>query len=223
MLPRWRTIPASGEDQFQQEYRIITKEGDVRWIDDRTVVERDAEGKVTHYQGIVIDITDRKRTERVIAARIRLLQFAETHTLDELLEATLNEVEELTGSCIGFYHYLEPDQQTLRLQNWSTRTKKEFCTALGKGLHYDVSVAGVWVDCIRERRPVIHNDYASLPHRKGLPPGHPPVVRELVVPVFSGENIVAILGVGNKQRRLHSPGCGIGFTSCRPRLGNSRA
>ena len=189
-----------GEDQFQQEYRIITKEGDVRWIDDRTVVERDAGGRITHYQGIVMDITDRKRTESVIAARIRLLQFAETHTLEELLEATLNEVEELTGSCIGFYHYLEADQQTLRLQNWSTRTKKEFCTALGKGLHYNVSAAGVWVDCIRERRPVIHNDYAALPHRKGLPPGHPPVIRELVVPVFSGENIVAILGVGNKQR-----------------------
>ena len=190
----------NGVDRFQQEYRIVTKEGDVCWVDDRTVVERDDEGKVTHYQGIVIDITDRKRTERVIAARIRLLQFAATHTLDELLEATLNEVEDLTDSCIGFYHYLEPDQETLRLQNWSTRTKKEFCTAQGKGLHYDVTAAGVWVDCIHERRPVIHNDYATLPHRKGLPPGHPPIVRELVVPVFSGENIVAILGVGNKQR-----------------------
>ncbi len=190
----------SGVDSFQQEYRIVTKEGDVCWVDDRTVVERDDEGKVTHYQGIILDITDRKRTESVIAARIRLLQFAATHTLDELLEATLNEVEELTGSCIGFYHYLEADQQTLRLQNWSTRTKKEFCTALGKGLHYNVSAAGVWVDCMHERRPVIHNDYAALSHRKGLPPGHPPVVRELVVPVFSGENIVAILGVGNKLR-----------------------
>jgi len=189
-----------GEDRFQQEYRIVTKDGDIRWIEDHTVVERDAEGKVSHYQGIVIDITDRKRTERVIDARMRLLQFAETHTLDELLEATLNEVEDLTGSCLGFYHYLEADQKTLWLQNWSTRTKKEFCTALGKGRHYDVSAAGVWTDCIRERRPVIHNDYADLPHRKGLPPGHPPVIRELVVPVFSGESIVAILGVGNKQR-----------------------
>ncbi|MDD2335504.1 MAG: PAS domain-containing protein, partial [Geobacteraceae bacterium] len=91
----------SGVESFQQEYRIVTKEGDVCWVDDRTVVERDDEGNVSHYQGIVIDITDRKRTESVIAARIRLLQFAETHTLDELLEATLNEVEELTGSCIG--------------------------------------------------------------------------------------------------------------------------
>ena len=54
------------------------------------------------------------------------------------------------------------------------------------------------MDCIRERRPIIHNDYASLPYRKGLPEGHAPVVRELVVPIFRNGKIVAILGVGNK-------------------------
>ncbi len=45
---------------------------------------------------------------------------------------------------------------------------------------------------------MIHNDYASLPHRKGMPPGHAPVIRELVVPVMQGDLIVAIFGVGNK-------------------------
>lgn len=195
---------ASGADKFEQEYRIVTKGGDVRWVDDRTTVERDADGEVSHYQGILIDITDRKRTESVIAARMRLIQFAETHTIDELLEATLNELEKLTDSCIGFYHFVEADQQTLRLQNWSTRTRGEFCLAAGKGLHYDLAAAGVWGDCILQRRPVIHNDYASLPHRKGLPPGHPPVTRELVVPVFRGERILAVLGVGNKPRNYTS-------------------
>ena len=34
-----------GETRFEQEYRIVTKEGDIRWIDDRTVVERDADRK----------------------------------------------------------------------------------------------------------------------------------------------------------------------------------
>ena len=37
-----------------------------------------------------------------------------------------------------------------------------------------------------------------ISHRKGLPPGHAEVLRELVVPVFSRDRIVAILGVGNK-------------------------
>jgi len=56
----------------------------------------------------------------------------------------------------------------------------------------------VWVDALRERRAVIHNDYAGLPHRKGLPSDHPLIQRELVVPVLRNEQIVALLGVGNK-------------------------
>jgi light-regulated signal transduction histidine kinase (bacteriophytochrome) len=51
---------------------------------------------------------------------------------------------------------------------------------------------------VRERRPVIHNDYASLPLRRGLPPGHAPVNREMVVPILRGGRITAIIGVGNK-------------------------
>lgn len=187
-----------GEDRFQQEFRIVTKEGEAVWVDERAVIERDAEGRIICFQSILIDITDRKQTEMVLSARVRLLQFAATHPLEDLLQATLDEAEKLTGSSIGFYHYLEADQKTLSLQNWSSRTKKEFCKAEGKGIHYDVASAGVWVDCIHQRRPVIHNDYASLPHRKGLPPGHAPLVRELVIPVFRGESIEAIFGVGNK-------------------------
>ncbi|MFZ5912344.1 MAG: PAS domain S-box protein, partial [Chloroflexota bacterium] len=144
------------------------------------------------------DITERKRSEQIMQARLRLMQFANTHSLEELLQATLDEAEALTGSVIGFYHFLDADQKMLTLQAWSTNTLAKMCTAQGKGLHYSIDEAGVWVDCVRERRPVIHNDYASLPHRKGLPEGHAPVVRELVTPVFRGDKIVAILGVGNK-------------------------
>jgi PAS domain S-box-containing protein len=144
------------------------------------------------------DITERKRNEAVNAARLHLVQFSLTHSLDDLLEETLNKTEELTGSLIGFYHFVEEDQVSLTLQNWSTRTKEEFCKAEGKGLHYPIDEAGVWVDCVRQGRAVIHNDYASLSHRKGMPEGHAEVYRELVVPVFRGEKITAILGVGNK-------------------------
>jgi two-component system, cell cycle sensor histidine kinase and response regulator CckA len=54
---------ASGIARFQREYRIVGKDGLVRWVDERTAVERDAEGRIAQYQGIVIDITDRKNAE----------------------------------------------------------------------------------------------------------------------------------------------------------------
>ncbi len=43
---------------FHQPYRLITTSGETRWVEDRTVIGRDADGTITHYKGIVIDITD---------------------------------------------------------------------------------------------------------------------------------------------------------------------
>ena len=158
-----------------------------------------ADGSVEYVVCSGEDITDLKRTDRIIQARLRLLEFADSHSLDELLTETLDEIESLTGSAIGFYHFVESDQTTLSLQNWSTHTLNTMCNAAGKGNHYAIAQAGVWADCVNKRHPVIHNDYASLPHHKGMPEGHTSVIRELVVPVFRGSLIKAIIGVGNKS------------------------
>jgi signal transduction histidine kinase len=139
-----------------------------------------------------------ERAARLVRVRLALTEYAPSHTLDELLRRTLDEVVRLTGSAIGFYHFVEVDQRTLSLQTWSTRTVREFCTAKGTGLHHTVDAAGVWADALRERRAVVHDDYAALPHRRGLPEGHAPVLRELVVPVMRDDRVVALVGVGNK-------------------------
>ena len=146
------------------------------------------------------DITKRKQAESITQTRLGLMQYANTHTLDELLQFTLDEIEALTGSTIGFFHFLEADQKTLWLQAWSTNTLKNMCKAEGKDSHYDVEQAGVWADCVHQHQPVIHNDYASLPHRKGMPEGHATVIREMAVPIMRDEKIVAILGMGNKPQ-----------------------
>ncbi len=147
---------------------------------------------------IIRDIAGRKQSEEMTAVRLRLMEFADTHSLEELLQYTLDEVGGLVDSPLGFFHFVEADQITLSLQAWSTRTEKEFCAAAGKGLHYSIDQAGVWVDAVHQKQPVIHNNYASLSHKKGLPEGHAVLTRELVVPILVNGRVVAILGVGNK-------------------------
>jgi PAS domain S-box-containing protein len=186
--------------EYIDHYEMGQRRKDGRIIDVSLSISPilDSTGKVIAASMIAHDITERKLAEAIDAARLHLVQYSMSHSLDELLEETLNETEKLTGSLIGFYHFVESDQKSLTLQNWSTRTKAEFCKANGKGLHYSIDQAGVWVDCIHQRKAVIHNDYASLLHRKGMPEGHAVVHRELVAPVFRGKKILAILGVGNK-------------------------
>ncbi|MBI4649814.1 GAF domain-containing protein [Candidatus Desantisbacteria bacterium] len=146
------------------------------------------------------DITERKKSDRIKQSHIRMLETGnkETASLDEILQVTLNEIEALTNSNIGFYHFLNEDQETLSLQQWSTNTIQKMCTAEGKGSHYPISKAGIWVDCVRKKRPVIHNDYESMPNKKGLPNGHAPIIREMIIPITMSDKIVAIIGVGNK-------------------------
>lgn len=66
---------ANRVDRFQQEYRILTKDGQVRWVDDRTAIERDNTGQVTHYQGTVVDITDRKQVDEALRESQQMLRY----------------------------------------------------------------------------------------------------------------------------------------------------
>ncbi|MFA7060852.1 MAG: ATP-binding protein [Pedobacter sp.] len=140
------------------------------------------------------------QTQELIHLRLSLMEYAVTHDMHDLLRQTLDEVCRVSNSPIGFYHFVEADQETISLQAWSTRTLNEFCTADGHGLYYPLKDAGVWADCISQRQPVIHNDYPSMANRKGLPEGHAPLIRELVVPILRNDLVVAVLGVGNKPR-----------------------
>ena len=181
------------------EYRVVRPDGTVRvvWAEAGDLLGGPS-GDPAILTGTVQDITERKRAEVLLRARAELAEMAQHSTLDELLQVALDKAELLTGSCIGFAHFVDPDQEHLRLQTWSTNTMERMCTAEGKGRHYPVSEAGVWADCLRTGTTVIHNNYASLPHRKGLPEGHAQIVREMAVPIKSEGLVACIMGVGNK-------------------------
>ena len=56
----------SGAGSFTQEYRLLTRDGRIVWVDDRTVIERNTAGGVTGYQGILIDISKRRMAEQAV-------------------------------------------------------------------------------------------------------------------------------------------------------------
>ncbi len=55
---------SAGREEFSQEYRILTPAGDIRWADVRTFVRRNEQGEISHYQGIMIDVTLNKEIEK---------------------------------------------------------------------------------------------------------------------------------------------------------------
>jgi two-component system sensor histidine kinase/response regulator len=50
-------------DAYTFEYRIIARDGSLRWVEDSTFVKRDSTGEPVKYEGLLHDITHRKKIE----------------------------------------------------------------------------------------------------------------------------------------------------------------
>ena len=137
-------------------------------------------------------LLNQKRLEALLE-----LSLKEFPTEDSLIGFALEEGVRLTNSKVGYQHFLDEDQKSLSLYQWSKAVLKE-CTA-EKMPHYPLEEAGIWADAVRFRKPVIHNDYINEPDKKGLPEGHFHLYRHMSVPILEGKKIVGIAGVGNKE------------------------
>jgi len=51
-------------DNFKQVYRIRTKNDDIRWVEDTTIVQRDKDNEVVGFLGIIHDITEQRALEQ---------------------------------------------------------------------------------------------------------------------------------------------------------------
>lgn len=92
-------------NEFAQQYRIFNKRGDVRWIDDRTWIRRDVAGAITHYQGIVMDITDRiiaaDRQAATMQGLRAVLEMTDTLIAAPDLESLYRRAVELSRTRLG--------------------------------------------------------------------------------------------------------------------------
>ncbi len=195
-------VIASGRARLGIEVPWTRRDGAAVWLETSKVPLLDENGKVDGVLGTYVDITERKKAEEAVrkneerlSALLHLGQ-QEWQSEKELIEFALEEAVRLTNSKVGYFHFLSDDQQTIELLTWS-RAVLEQCTAV-KAPHYLLESAGIWADCVRLRQPVIHNDYAHEPNRKGLPAGHLQLDRHMSVPIQDGDKITVICGVGNK-------------------------
>ncbi len=82
-----------------EPYRIITKNGDVKWIDERSTVKTDGQGNITHYHGVILDITSRIHSEK------QLRQYSETQAV--LLREVNHRVKNNLAAIISMLHQEE--------------------------------------------------------------------------------------------------------------------
>jgi len=192
--------------EHRAEFRFCHKDGTYRWILAQASVLTDDSGKPVRMLGSHVDITERKRTEEQLQEAHRRLKAlwgiaslvnAEVKTISDHILKTLTQ---MTNSQYGFYGMLNKDESVMTIYSWSGAAMKD-CALVNKPLRYNISEAGIWAKAIRDREPLILNDYAA-PHaeKKGLPSGHVSLSRLLVVPIFDKDKIISVAAVANRKK-----------------------
>jgi len=66
MMEEIRVHGESDAEAYEQEYRIVTRDGRERWVRDQTTVIRDEKGVPRYRQGVVMDVHERKLAEQEV-------------------------------------------------------------------------------------------------------------------------------------------------------------
>ena len=184
-------------------FRIITKSGTTKWVE--------IYSKTIQFDGspanliTMLDISERRRAEEdrsLYAQRLEaLIQLGHMRDapLNELAAFAMEEAVRLTGSSIGYVAFANEDETELTMHAWSQEAMRQ-CAMAEKPLVYPVTHTGLWGEALRQRRPIITNDYAAPnPWKKGTPEGHVQILRHMNVPILDDDRIVIVAGVGNKH------------------------
>jgi PAS domain S-box-containing protein len=127
------------------------------------------------------------------------LRGIESATGQELADFVLDAGCRLTDSTLAFIGMVSPDESVFDSTAWSKSAMIDHSFSAST-IHLPIDGAGFWAEAVRQRKPIIVNDYAAPePGKKGLPYGHVPVTRFTSVPIFDEQRIVMVCTVANKE------------------------
>jgi PAS domain S-box-containing protein len=121
---------------FTHEYRILTKSGEVRWVEERTFIEADENGVVKYLKGIVLDITERKRKEKLLYIQRDLgIALSTSEDLHETLELLLDSCLEIDEIDSGGIYLIDEETGDMSLEIYRGFSP----TFIEHGSHYSAS------------------------------------------------------------------------------------
>ncbi|HLD89564.1 MAG TPA: response regulator [Patescibacteria group bacterium] len=187
------------------EYILNKADGTPVWVSVSGRVGYDNNGNFKQTHCVITDISERKQAEeetKLLSQRKEIL--LELSQMEERDEASIfafvaESISKLCDSSISYVSLVNSDEDKITQVAYNGKAMSECSRSDKLNVTYNLDKCGVWADCLRTREAIFINDYPNYINKRGLPEGHVPITNHMNVPVFDGNNIVAIFGVGNKN------------------------
>lgn len=164
----------------------------------------DLDGHVSGLIGVMLDITERKKHEKLLKLnQERLEALVHLHqmhhsSIEEIAEYTLEKAVDLTGSTVGIINYVSEEDGIIKPSTWSRGVLKPSNTA--KPAYFSTKDANIWTEVLHQKSALIINDFLASYH---LESGHLEeeikFKRVLIVPVFDEKRLVLLSAVADKE------------------------
>jgi len=149
---------------------------------------------------LIRDVSERRRETVVQRANQRQLEFLvdlfkQSESFDEsaIVRRVIDQAADTTGSPLAYIYFVDPAHKTIALAAWRDRSQP--LATMVNAEPRPLARAGLFTECVRARHPTSSNDLTRKPQQDGLPD----LQRYLAVPMISGDETVAVLGVANRE------------------------
>ena len=191
-------------NSISAERHYLRKNGDDFWAVINAKRQLDDCGSLISVIIVITDITELCNAQTLmtlnfhrLASLVKILQY-KCDSIQELLDYALAEAIKLTESKFGYIYFYDETHHEFILNSWSSDVMEE-CAVAEQQTRYALEKTGLWGEAVRQRQPILENNYNSQnPLKKGYPDGHVHLERFLTIPVFSENMVVAVVGVANK-------------------------
>lgn len=213
-----------GHEDFElidNNFAEVQRKSDIEVLKTKTLAEEEISWNSRTYKAIkfpvkllngkygvgayVYDVTEANQSKKVAEKNLQRNQILvdvlskDFDSTQEQLDYALNESLKLTESKFGYIYLYNEESREFVLNSWSKDVMAE-CTIVEKMAKYQLEKTGLWGEVIRQRKPIIVNNYdAPNAMKKGYPEGHVQLTRFMSVPVVIEDKIVAVAGLANKE------------------------
>ena len=164
------------------------------------------DGNILGYQGIIRDITERKKIEKAlsweVAANTAVADLSRAllspTSVEDISSLILDYAKRLTNSEFGFVGYIDPQTGYL-ISPTMTKDIWDKCQVKDKDIVFK-KFRGLFGWVINNKKSVLTNTPAKDPRSSGTPKGHMPIQRFLSAPALIGKNLVGQVSIANSTR-----------------------